>query len=113
MSAELLPTALAIAVALVVAWHLDRRTWSRRSVEELERMVSGPSWKGWKNGLVELQRRNAEIRHFIPGLLTHLLDESHIAREAARITLGDTFPDLKEQLRGYRSSDTPAVSREK
>jgi hypothetical protein len=76
MSTMTILAVIAIAAALVVAWHLDRRSWSKRSNEELERMVAGTNPLGWKNGLVELQRRQIDGRELIPVLLPHLLDDS-------------------------------------
>jgi hypothetical protein len=113
MSVESLLTVLAIVAALALAWFLDRRLWARKSVDELERMVWGSDWRGWKNGMLEFQRRGIDNRRFIPALLPRLLDESQFSREGARIALVDMFPEMREQLRTYRSSDPPAVSRAK
>ena len=113
MSVESLLTIAVIGIALYVAWRLDRRAWARRSVDELQRMASGSDWRGWRNGMVELRRRNHDVHQFIPGLLANLFHASQFSREAARVALVDTFAELRDQLKAYRATDPPDLSRQK
>jgi hypothetical protein len=46
-------------------------------------------------------------------LIPRLLADTRMAREAARITLTNQFPELRDQLLDYRAADDVTTSRQK
>jgi hypothetical protein len=101
------------APALVWAFVADRRSWKRKSRDELIGMAGGQDWRRWKAAIAELQRRGEDTTVFIPSLLRALVSESRVTREAARITLVAFFPDMKLHLKEFSASEDVAMSRKK
>lgn len=102
-----------LGIILLIAYAWETLKWRRKPVAELERMVTGRDWQKWKMGLKELKRRGDDIERFVPLLLTRMIEEKRMRREAARMTLSDMFPHLRPDLKGYSSADDPAISRQK
>ena len=103
---------LAIPLILLAIW-LDRRRWSRKPREQLVAMLTSDNWRYWKPALKELRRRGDDTSIYQPRLLSRLLAESRLEREAARITVADHYPELRASLADYRSADAVDSSRAK
>ena len=105
---------LVVAVPLVLwALRADRRRWAAKSREDLAAMLAADEWGHWKPALKELKRRGEDTSIYLPLLVPRLLADTHRAREAARITLVDQYPEIRELLAGYRAADEVDVSRGK
>jgi hypothetical protein len=100
-----------VVMLLVYAW--ETLKWRRKPIAALEQMVTGRDYLKWKMGLQQLKRRGEDIDRFVPLLLSRMLVEKRMRREAARIVLSDMYPQLRPDLKGYSSGDDPGVSREK
>jgi hypothetical protein len=104
-------TVLCLILLLAYAW--ETLKWRRKPVAELEEMIAGREWQKWTMGLKELKRRGEDIERFVPLLLSRMIEEKRMRREAARMTLSDMYPHLRPDLKGYSSADSPDVAREK
>lgn len=106
--------AIAIVVgALAAAWAADVLRWRRMPLSDLERMASADNWKAWKGALVELRRRGENIERFAPLMVQGLFADTAMAREGARVTLSDMFPEIRPQLSGFKCLEAPEVLRTK
>ena len=76
-------------------------------------MLGSDDWRHWKLALKELKRRGDDTSIYVPQLLPRLLADTQMAREAARIILVGQFPELRDQLSGYRAADDIDSSRSK
>ena len=85
------------------------------AVEELQALATGNDWRHWKTGLGELIRRGVDVQPYVARIAEHLLADSLLQREAARVTLTELFPDWQAQLAasGYVSTAAPDDSRAK
>lgn len=105
---------LVVAVPLVLwAMRADRRRWATRPRDDLAAMLAADKGGYWKPALKELKRRGEDTSIYLPLLMPRLLADTHRAREAARITLVDQFPELRDPLAGYRAAEDIDVSRGK
>jgi hypothetical protein len=102
-----------VVAVMLAAFVWETLKWRRKSHADLEKMIQGRDWRYWKTALKELKRRGEDIERFVPLLLSRMLTDKRMRREAARITLSDTFPYLRPELKPYSSADDPAISRDK
>src|ERR1700694_2710482 len=105
---------LILAIPLVFwAMRADSRRWARKSREDLLGMIAADNWRYWQPALKELQRRGEDTSIHLPLLVPRLLADTRTAREAARITLVNQFPDLRDQLSDYRAAEEVDASGKK
>ncbi len=102
----ILPLLIFPVLLLVAAWHYDKRSWRRKTAEELVRILQSENWRSYRAAIRELRRRGEAVEIYQPRLVALLASKVTIERAAARIIITDCFPEHATELLSY----APAAS---
>jgi hypothetical protein len=108
---RLIATLVVFAVALPIAYVMDRNTWRKRPREELDRRVRSKDWRKMHPALKELKRRGEQLMPYLPEVLGLMASDSSMTRSAGLLALKDFFPSIAREIPAF-SPTGPASKRD-
>lgn len=107
-STRVIVALVAAAIALPIAYAMDRNSWRKIPREELVRRIRTRNWKKLHPALKELKRRPGEdLAPYLPDVLALLSDDSGMARASGKLALKEFFPEIAGDFAGFEASASP------
>jgi hypothetical protein len=101
MNERLLFALIFAAIALPIAFILDRKAWRKKSIEELESMICSGDWKQMPNALKELGKRGVDLSPYLTTVFEMMVSDSKMSRSAGKIALKDSYRNVYDLLPPY------------
>jgi hypothetical protein len=106
-SSRFIVTLAVAAIALPIAYAMDRNSWRKIPREELVRRIRTRDWKKLHPAMKELKRRNADLRPYLPDVLEIFSSASGMGRAAGKMALREFYPEIAPEFSAFDASAPP------
>jgi hypothetical protein len=104
MSDRFIFVLIMLAIALPIAFIMDRNSWRKRPREALERILREKDWARVGAALKEIKRRGEDITPYVPVVLELMAADSASVRTAGKLALKDHFPEIAREIPEYEAT---------